>query len=293
MTSNTLKTGFLLVAMTMLFMCVGYLIGGRTGTVIAFGFALVMNFFSYWFSDKLVLAYYKAQPVTEATQPMLYSIVRRLATKGNLPMPKVYIIENESPNAFATGRNPENAAVAVTTSLMNMLTQEELEGVLAHELAHIYGRDILIGTIAATFAGAIMMLANMFKWGAILGGGNSSDGENSSALGMVAGLAMAIIAPIAAMLVQMGISRSREYIADQRGATLCGNPMALASALHKISNGVQKAPQEDVKPATAHMFIINPLSGSSLANLFSTHPPVEKRIENLREMARNKPIKYE
>lgn len=291
MTGNTLKTAFLLIIMTVLFMVVGYLIGGQKGMAIAFVVALGMNFFSYWFSDKLVLKMYHAKAVTEADNPNLYSIVRKLATRGNMPMPKVYIIENSSPNAFATGRNPQNAAVAVTTSLMNMLTNDELEGVLAHELAHVYGRDILIGTIAATFAGAIMMLANIFKFGMIFGG--NRDGESSSPIGAIAGIAMAIIAPMAAMLVQMGISRSREFIADERGAALCQNPMALASALHKISGGVQQNHMENANPSTAHMFIINPLTGGGLANLFSTHPPVEKRIEKLREMARNKPIRYE
>lgn len=291
MTGNTLKTAFLLIIMTVLFMVVGYLIGGQKGMAIAFVVALGMNFFSYWFSDKLVLKMYHAKEVTEAENPTLYGIVRKLTTRGSMPMPKVYIIENSSPNAFATGRNPKNAAVAVTTSLMNMLTNDELEGVLAHELAHVYGRDILIGTIAATFAGAIMMLANIFKFGMIFGGGR--DGENSSPIGAIAGIAMAIIAPLAAMLVQMGISRSREYIADERGAALCQNPMALASALHKISGGVAQNHMENANPSTAHMFIINPLTGGGMANLFSTHPPVEKRIEKLRDMARNKPIRYE
>lgn len=291
MNANTLKTAFLLVIMTVIFMTVGFLLGGQKGMTIAFIAALGMNFFSYWFSDKIVLKMYGAKPITEAESPILYNSVRKLATKGNLPMPKVYIIESETPNAFATGRNPTHAAVAVTTRLMGMLTPEELEGVLAHELAHVYGRDILIGTIAATFAGAIMMLANIFKFGMIFGG--SKDGESSSPIGMIAGIAMAVIAPLAALLVQMGISRSREYVADERGAALCGNPMALASALHKISGGVQAAPMEDAKPSTAHMFIINPLTGGSISNLFSTHPPVEKRIERLRELARNKPLRYE
>ncbi len=292
MNTNTLKTAFLLTLLTVLFIAIGGLIGGKTGVVIAFGLALVMNFVSYWFSDKIVLSMYKAQEVTEADAPVLYGIVRKLATKGRLPMPKVYIIPSGTPNAFATGRNPQHAAVAVTNTLMNMLTEEELEGVLAHELAHVYGRDILISTIAATIAGAIMTLVDIFKWGMIFGGGNR-DGEDSSPLGAAAGIAMIIIAPIAAMLVQMAVSRSREYQADERGAALCGNPMALASALHKISYGVETAPMDDAKPATAHMFIINPLTGGSLMNLFSTHPPVEKRIERLRQMARNKPVRFE
>ncbi|MBQ3033440.1 MAG: zinc metalloprotease HtpX, partial [Deferribacterales bacterium] len=256
MNANTFKTVLLMTLLMGLFIFIGGLIGGSKGAMIAFIFAFVMNFGSYWFSDKIVLSLYKAQEVTEAEAPVLYGIVRRLATKGNLPMPKVYIIPSGAPNAFATGRNPQHAAVAVTRSLMDMLTTEELEGVIAHELAHVHGRDILIGTIAATIAGAVMMIADIFKWGMIFGGGNS-DEENSSPLGMVAGIAIAIIAPIAATLVQMSISRSREYLADERGASLCGNPLALASALGKISYIAQAAPMEEAKPATAHMFIVN------------------------------------
>lgn len=293
MNANTLKTGLLLTILTVLFVFIGSMIGGSTGAIIAFGMAFIMNFGSYWFSDKIVLSMYKAQQVTEADAPKLYGMVRKLATKGNLPMPKVYIIPSGAPNAFATGRNPQNAAVAVTNTLMNMLTDEELEGVISHELAHVHGRDILIGTIAATMAGAIMTIADIFKWGLIFGGNNNNDEENSSPLGMIAGIAIIIIAPIAAMLVQMAVSRSREYLADERGASLCGNPLALASALHKISYGVEHNPMENAKPATAHMFIMNPLSGGSVMNLFSTHPPVEKRIEKLQEMARNKPVRFE
>ena len=293
MNANTLKTTFLLTVLTVLFIFIGGLIGGSTGVVVAFIFAFGMNFFSYWFSDKIVLKMYRAQEVTESDAPVLYGIVRRLATKGNLPMPKVYIIPSGAPNAFATGRNPQNAAVAVTNTLMNMLTEEEIEGVLAHELAHVHGRDTLISTIAATIAGAIMMIADIFKWGMIFGGANNSDEEGSSPLGMVAGIAVAIIAPMAAMLVQMAISRSREYLADERGASLCGNPAALASALHKISYGAEYSPMDEAKPATAHMFIINPLTGGSLLNLFSTNPPVEKRIERLMEMAKNRPVRFE
>ncbi len=293
MNTNTLKTAFLLTVLTLLFIAIGGMLGGKTGVIIALGLAVVMNFGSYWFSDKIVLRMYKAQEVTESDAPVLYNTVRKLATRGNLPMPKVYIIPSGAPNAFATGRNPQNAAVAVTNTLMNMLTQEELEGVLAHELAHVHGRDILIGTIAATIAGAIMTIADIFKWGMIFGGGSNSEEENSSPLGMIAGIAMMIIAPIAAMLVQMAVSRSREYLADERGASLCGNPLALASALQKISYGVAHEPMENAKPATAHMFIMNPFSAGGLVNLFSTHPPVEKRIEKLEAMARNKPLRYE
>ncbi len=290
MNLNTLKTTFLLTALTLLFLGIGYAIGGSTGMYIAFAFAIVMNFSSYWFSDKIVLSMYKAKQVSEAEQPKLYGMVRNLATRGKMPMPKVYIIPSGMPNAFATGRNANHAAVAVTNTLMQMLNDDELEGVLAHELAHIYGKDILISTIAATFAGAIMMIADIFKWGMIFGGSNN-DGENSSPFSAVLAIALAIIAPIAAMLVQMGISRSREYLADERGAALCGKPEALASALQKISYGVQNIPHEE-KPATAHMFIMSPLTGRSMMNLFSTHPPVEKRIERLNEMSRGNVVKY-
>lgn len=290
MNTNILKTAFLLTLLTVLFIAVGGMIGGQTGILIAFGMAFVMNFVSYWFSDKIVLSMYRAKEVTEADAPVLYGIVRKLATKGRLPMPKVYIIPSGNPNAFATGRNPEHAAVAVTNTLMSMLTTEELEGVLAHELAHVYGRDTLISTIAATIAGAIMTLADIFKWGMIFG---SNRDDDSSPLDTLTGIVLIIVAPIAAMLVQMAISRSREYLADERGASLCGNPAALASALHKISYGVETMPMENAKPATAHMFIMNPLTGSSIMNLFSTHPPTEKRIERLQEMARNKPLNFE
>lgn len=281
--NNTLKTIFFMTLLTVLFIMIGGLLGGRTGMIIAFIFALGMNLFSYWFSDKIVLSMYKAKEVTEAEAPELYSIVRNLTQKGGLPMPKVCIIQNPAPNAFATGRNPKNSAVAVTTGLLQLLDRDEIEGVIAHELSHIYGRDILIGTIAATFAGAIMMLADWAKWAMIFGG--HRDREDNNPLGMIAAIVAMIIAPIAALLIQMAISRSREYIADQRGASLSGKPASLASALKKISYGVQAAPM-DAKPATAHMFIMNPLTGKSLLNLFSTHPPVEERIKRLEMMAR-------
>ncbi|UOD35002.1 zinc metalloprotease HtpX [Deferribacteraceae bacterium V6Fe1] len=278
---NTLKTVFFMTLLTILFILLGGMLGGRTGMMFAFIFALGMNFFSYWFSDKLVLSMYRAKEVTETEAPELYSIVRNLAQKGGLPMPKVYIMQNPAPNAFATGRNPKHAAVAVTTGILQLLSREELEGVIGHELAHVHGRDILIGTIAATFAGAIMMLADWARWAMIFGG--SRDDEDSP-LGAAGAIIAMIIAPIAALMVQMAISRSREYLADQRGAALCGNPLALASALKKISYGVETMPM-DAKPATAHMFIMNPLSGRSLMNLFSTHPPVEERIKRLERMA--------
>lgn len=287
MFSNTLKTVLLITLMTLLVVVIGRLIGGTSGMIIALVIAFVMNFFSYWFSDKIVLKMYKAQEVDEASSPRLYNIVSRLASRANLPMPRVYIIESGAPNAFATGRNKNHAAVAVTNTLMNMLNDEELEGVIGHELAHIYGKDILIGTIVAMMAGVIMTAVDIFQWGLILGGGNN-DEEDSGPLGMLATIAIIIFAPLAAMLIQMAVSRSREYIADQRGAQFCGNPNALASALHKISYGVSENHMPEAKPATAHMFIMNPLTGRSLMNMFSTHPPVEERIKRLQEMARGK-----
>jgi heat shock protein HtpX len=279
---NTLKTAFFMVILTVLFMLAGSALGGRSGMMFAFILAMGMNFFSYWFSDKLVLKMYRAVEVDETEAPGIHRIVRGLTSKGGLPMPKVYVIHSRNPNAFATGRNPEHAAVAVTTGIVDLLSDDELEGVLAHELAHIYGRDILIGTIAATFAGAIMMMANWAKWALIFGGGrNSNENGNGGAIGSIAAM---IIAPIAAMMVQMAISRSREYTADARGAALCGKPRALASALKKISGGVAAAPMEEGSPATAHMFIMNPFSARSAMNLFSTHPPVEERIARLEAM---------
>lgn len=282
MNANNFKTALLMTGLMVFFVAIGGLLGGRTGMIMAFIFAFGMNIFSYWFSDKLVLKMYRAKEVTEADAPNLYAIVRRLAERGGLPMPKVYIINNPTPNAFATGRNPQHAAVAVTTGILQLLDNDELEGVLGHELAHVKGRDILIGTVAATIAGAIMMLANWAKWAMIFGGRDDEDNP----LGAVGAILAMIIAPIAAMLIQMAISRSREYLADERGAHLSGKPLALASALQKISYGVQNIPM-DAQPATAHMFIMNPLSGRSLMNLFSTHPPVEERIKRLQAMAIN------
>ncbi len=282
MNANNFKTALLMTGLMVFFVAIGGLLGGRTGMIMAFIFAFGMNIFSYWFSDKLVLKMYRAKEVTEADAPNLYAIVRKLAERGGLPMPKVYIINNPTPNAFATGRNPQHAAVAVTTGILQLLDNDELEGVLGHELAHVKGRDILIGTVAATIAGAIMMLANWAKWAMIFGGRDDEDNP----LGAVGAILAMIIAPIAAMLIQMAISRSREYLADERGAHLSGKPLALASALQKISYGVQNIPM-DAQPATAHMFIMNPLSGRSLMNLFSTHPPVEERIKRLQAMAIN------
>lgn len=282
---NTLKTILFLTLLTILFIFIGGLVGGREGMVIAFIFAVIMNFFSYWFSDKIVLKMYRAKEISEAENPTLFRIVRRLVTKANVPMPKVYIINNPAPNAFATGRNPKNAAVAVTTGILQLLDEREIEGVLGHELAHVKNRDILIGTVAATIAGAIMMLANMAKWSMFFGGLDSRDSDNRNPIGLIVMLAIAILAPIAAMLVQMAISRSREYIADEKGAKFCGDPLALASALKKISYGAERVPMQ-TNPATAHMFIINPLKGQNFLNLFSTHPPVEERIKRLESLAR-------
>jgi heat shock protein HtpX len=274
---NTLKTTLLLAVLTVLFVLVGKAIGGQSGMVFAFGLAVVMNVGSYWFSDKIVLRMYGAREVTEAEAPQLHGMVRRLATAAGTPMPKIYIIPEESPNAFATGRNPAHAAVAVTEGIVRILSPDELEGVLAHEMAHVRNRDILIGTVAATLAGAIMMLANMARFAAIFGGGSRDDREGGGGLEL---LVMAIVAPLGAMLVQMAVSRSREYLADETGARFCGRPEALARALEKISGWSRQVPM-NASPATAHMFILSPLSGGGLKSLFSTHPPVEKRIERL------------
>jgi len=279
---NTLKTVVLLTFLTVLLVFVGGALGGQNGMIIAFMMALVMNFVSYWFSDKIVLAMYKAQPVTEAQAPDLYAMVRRLTQKAGLPMPKVYIIPEEALNAFATGRNPEHGVVAVTEGIIRALDREELEGVIAHELAHIKHRDILTGTIVATIAGAISMLAQMAHWAMIFGGGRRDDSDEGGS--PVVALVMMIVAPIAAMLVQMAISRTREYEADKGGAAIAGNPYGLANALLKLERGAQIVPMHDAKPATAHMFIMNPLTGGGLMKLFSTHPPIAERVKRLKEL---------
>ena len=276
--ANTMKTGFLLVLLTVLFVAVGSYVGGQSGMVMAFAFAVLMNAGAYWFSDKIVLRMYRAREVSEAEAPDLHSMVHRLATAAGVPMPKVYILPSESPNAFATGRNPQHAAVAVTQGIVRILTPDELEGVLAHEMAHVKNRDILIGTVAATLAGAIMMLARFAQFSAIFGGGRNREGGGG--LGLIA---MAILAPIGAMVVQMAVSRSREYQADASGARFCGRPESLARALEKIAGASRRVPLK-ASPATAHMFILSPLSGKGMMSLFSTHPPVEKRVERLRAM---------
>ena len=267
-----------MTALTALLVVAGQALGGQNGMVIAFGLACIMNIGTYWFSDRIVLRMYKAREVTQNETPELYTMVRELSTSAGLPMPKVYIIPGEAPNAFATGRNPYHAAVAVTEGIMRLLSKEELMGVLSHELAHIRNRDILIGTIAATFAGSIAMLANMAQWAMIFGGRNDEEGQNPIAV-----IAMMIIAPIAAMLIQMAISRSREYLADREGAKIHGNPLHLARALKKLQRGVGKVPLE-ASPSTAHMFIVSPLRGGGVMKLFSTHPPVAERIRRLEQM---------
>lgn len=279
--SNVLKTTFLLGTLTGLLLLFGQVFGGRTGMIIAFGFAVVINFGSYWFSDRIVLALYRAKPVTESDDPELISIVRNLATRAGLPMPRVFRIPQPTPNAFATGRNPQNAVVAVTDGIRSLLTPDELAGVIGHELAHIGHRDILISSIAATLAGAIMMLANMARWALIFGGGRDEDSNP------VGALLMAILAPIAAIIIQMAVSRSREYQADQTGARIAGNPESLASALEKLTMASKRVPMAS-NPATSHMFIVKPFSGRSVIALFSTHPPVEKRVQRLREMKRGR-----
>ncbi len=281
---NIVRTGLLLGALTGLLMLIGGYFGGQQGIVIAFIFAMVMNFGSYWFSDKLILRMYKAQEVSESQAPELYAMVKNLALRAALPVPKVYIIPEDTPNAFATGRNEHHAVVAVTEGILRILNRDELEGVIAHELTHIKNKDMLIGSIAATLAGAIVMLAHMAQWAAIFGGASrDNDEEGGGIFGLIF---MAILAPIAATIIQMAISRSREYLADEGGAKVSKKPYGLAGALEKLSRASQAVPM-DANPSTAHMFIVNPLTGKSLMNLFSTHPPIEERVARLRSM---KPI---
>ena len=278
---NSVKTVLFLGALTGLLLFIGGLIGGRGGMMIAFLFAVVMNFGAYWFSDKIILSMYNAQEVTPNQAPEIYTLVRNLAMRAGLPMPRVYIIPEETPNAFATGRDENHAVVAMTQGILRILSRDELEGVLAHELTHIKNNDMLIGSIAATLAGAIVMLANMAQWAAIFGGSRSDDDEGGG--GVVSMILMAILAPIAATLIQMAISRSREYLADEGGARISGKPYGLAGALEKLSRASQAIPM-NANPSTAHLFIVNPLTGQSLMNLFSTHPPIEERVARLRSM---------
>jgi heat shock protein HtpX len=277
---NGLKTGVLLVTLTLVLVAAGGILGGKSGMTFALLMAFGINLITYWFSDKIVLKMYGARQVNEAEAPELHGIVNRLATSAGMPVPRVYLIDAEQPNAFATGRTPQNGVVAVTTGIMHILSRDELEGVIAHELAHIQNRDILVGTIAATIAGAVSYLAQMAQWAAIFGGGRS-DGERSGS--PIAVIVMMIVGPIAALLVQMAISRSREYGADRGGARIAGNPLSLARALKKLQTTSQRIPME-ANPATAHMFIVNPLSGGGLLRLFSTHPPMEERIARLEAM---------
>ena len=281
---NHFKTFILMLVLTGIFILVGTAIGGRSGAIYAFVFAGLMNFIMYWFSDKIVLRMYRAQQVTQGEVPELYGIVAELTSKASLPMPKVYIIENDTPNAFATGRNPEHAAVAVTSGILRILSKEELMGVIGHELSHIQHRDILISTIAATMAGAISMLASMARWGAIFGVGRSDDEEGGGGGNFLFVLLFTMVGSVAAMLIQMAISRSREYLADEGGAHL-SHPLSLAKALGKLDMAAQRNPME-ANPSTAHMFIVNPLTGGGVLSLFRTHPPTEERIARLEEMAR-------
>ena len=277
--SNIFKTGLLLAVLTAMLVLIGGAIGGQQGMAVAFVMALLMNFASYWFSDRIVLAMYGARPVDEAAAPGLHAIVRRLTTRAGLPMPRVYLLPEDTPNAFATGRDPQHAAVAVTEGIMRVLDADELEGVLAHELAHVKNRDVLISTIAATLAGAITYLAHMAQWAAMFGGRSGDDDEGgSNPIGLVL---MAVLAPIAAMLVQLAVSRAREFEADATGARIAGRTAGLAQALGKLQLANQAAPMA-ANPSTAHLFIVNPLSGSALLRLFSTHPPLEERIARLR-----------
>lgn len=277
---NAVKTVFLMTLMMALFLFIGYYLGGNTGMTIALLFSLLMNFGSFWFSDKIVLAMYRAKEVNRESAPKFYDMVERLAQQANLPMPKVYLINDPTPNAFATGRSPQKAAVAATTGILQGLSNDELVGVMAHELAHVKNRDTLISTIAATLVGSISYIAQMAGWAMMFGRSDDREG------GGFGGLVLLILSPIMAMLLQMAISRSREFSADRGGAEITGNPLGLASALTKISRGNQMKPVNHSDPATAHMFIINPLAGGGISKLFSTHPPTEERIKRLQAMVR-------
>jgi heat shock protein HtpX len=277
---NNFKVFLLMGLLSVILVLIGGAVGGRSGAMLFFLISLGMNFFSYYFSDKVAISMTRSQPVSEKEAPELYNIVRGLTQRAGLPMPRLYVTPSPQPNAFATGRNPANSAVAVTEGLLHLLNRTELEGVLAHELAHIKNRDVLVGTVAATFAGAIAMLANIIQWGAIFGMGR--DDEEGGA-GFLGAILLAVIAPIAAMIIQMAISRSREYGADESGARFAGNTGGLANALLKLESSARRIPMQ-VNPAASHLFIVNPLSGQSLARLFSTHPPISDRVERLKKM---------
>ena len=282
---NVIKTTFLLGVMTLLLVFLGGLIGGNQGMMVMFILSLVMNFVSYWFSDKIVLAMYQAKPLDEQEAPQVYRVVRDIALRNKMVMPKLYWLPTKTPNAFATGRSPKHASVAVTSGILEIMSEEELKGVLAHELSHVKNRDTLVSTIAASLAGAIMMLARMAQWGAMFGGRSRDDDNRSGAgLQLVVMLLVAILAPLAATLIQLAISRSREYGADETGAHLTGNPYGLASALEKLEAATKAYPLPNANPATAHLFIVNPLSAGGIAGLFSTHPPIKERVRRLREM---------
>jgi len=282
---NTLKTGLLLAVLTVLLVAIGHLIGGAQGATIAFGFALLMNLIAYWFSDKIVLAMYRAKPLGEGEAPQVHRVVREIASRTGMPMPKLYGIPTITPNAFATGRSPKHAAVAVTSGLLKLMDEEELKGVLAHELSHVKNRDTLVMTIAAAIAGAIMWLADIARWGLWFGGtGRNRENRGAAALQLIVLLVIIVLAPIAAMLIQLAISRTREYGADETGAHLAGSPYGLANALEKLHAAIREHPLPNANPATAHLFIVNPLSAGTVATLFSTHPPIKERVRRLRQM---------
>jgi len=284
---NLVKTGVLLAALTVLVVLIGGALGGQQGMLLAFVLAMAMNFGSYWFSDRIVLAMYHAQPVDEAQAPAVYRIVRTLATRASIPMPRIYLLPEETPNAFATGRNPQHAAVAVTEGILRIMSEDELEGVLAHELSHVKNRDTLTMAIAATLAGAITYMAHMAQWAMIFGGGRRDGEDREGGGGVLGGLLMIVLAPLAATLIQLAVSRAREYQADASGAQMAGQPWGLAKALEKLDVASRMAPM-DATPATAHLFIVNPLTGGGWTTLFSTHPPIAERVARLRAMAQAK-----
>ncbi len=278
---NNLKVWLLMGALSIILVLIGGAVGGKSGALTFFLISLAMNFFSYYYSDRVAIAMTGSKPISEGEAPELYSIVRRLCQRAGVPMPRLYLCPSSQPNAFATGRNPSHSAVAVTSGLLKLLGRSEIEGVLAHEIAHIKNRDVLLGTLAATLAGAITMVAHLIQWGAYFGMGRGEDDERGgSFIGM---LVMAVLAPIAAMIIQMAISRSREYLADETGARIAGSPSGLASALLKLEEASRLIPMQ-VNPAASHLFIVNPLSGESLMRLFSTHPPISERVKRLNQL---------